>query len=195
MDANQKWQGLSDYAAETIRHKARRLVGTAGFKKHDIKDIEQELTLDLLARLPKFDPDKATHKTFVARIIERKISTLIRYRTQERRDFRRESFSLNDHIKDPGGEAVERACTIGQDEAEIRIDRRHRSREEDAQLRVDVSLVLSGLPTDLRELAGLLKTQTITEAAQSLGIPRSTLYGSRDRLRRIFENAGLQDYL
>ena len=195
MDASQKRQGLSDSAAKTIRHKARQLVDTAGFKRHDLKDIEQELRLDLLQRLPKFNPNKATHETFVARLIERKISKLIRYRTQEKRDFRRESFSLNDRIDDPESESIERISTVGQDEADIRIGKRRRSREEEAQLRVDVSLVLSGLPNDLRELAELLKTHTITQAAESLGIPRSTLYGARDRLRCIFENAGLKKYL
>ena len=195
MQVHKKQQGISDYAAQTIRHKARQIVGKAGFRKDDIKDIEQEMTLDLLSRMPKFNPNKAAQNTFVARVIERKISNLIRHRKREMRDFRSESFSLNDRIEDPESETVERACTIGQDEADIRIGRRRRAHEEEAHLRVDVSLVLSGLPSDLRELAELLKTQTITEAAQSLGIPRSTLYGSRDRLRCIFENAGLRGYL
>jgi len=195
MSANKKQTELSEYAAETIRHKARQLVGKAGFTWDDIEDIEQEMTTDLLSRLPKFDPDKAAHTTFVARVIERKISKLIRHRKQEMRDYRRESCSLNDLIEDADGDTIERAYTVDQDEADIRTGRRHRTREEEAQLRIDVSLVLSKLPDDLRPVAERLMTETFTEASESLGIPRATLYGARDRLRLIFENAGLRDYL
>ena len=88
-----------------------------------------------------------------------------------------------------------RRALIVEDEADIRAGRRRRSREEEAQLRLDVSLVLSGLPNDLRKVAERLMTETVTEAAKSLGIPRTTLYGAKERLRRIFENTGLRDYL
>ena len=37
--------------------------------------------------------------------------------------------------------------------------------------------------------------ETITEAAKSLGMPRSTLYGVIGRLKSVFEDAGLRDYL
>ena len=195
MQANQKQQEISDYAAQLIRRKARQLVGKAGFTRDDVEDLEQEMTLDLLERLPKFDPDKAAHTTFVARVIERKISKLFRARKRERRDYRRESGSLNDPITDGEGESTERACTIGQDEVNIRAGRRNRTREEEARLHFDVSLVLSGLPEDLRAVAEQLMAGTITEAAKSLGMPRSTLYGAIGRLRPFFENADLRDCL
>ncbi len=196
MQANQKQQQeISDYAAVLIRCKARQLVGRAGFTWDDVEDLEQEMTLDLLSRLPKFDPEKAAHTTFVARIVERKISNLFRDRRREKRDYRREFGSLNDHIQDGEGETIERAYTIDQDDVDIRMGHRHRSREEEAHLRLDVSLVMSGLPEDLREIAEVLMKTTITEAAKSLGMPRSTLYGAVGRLRPFFENAGLGDYL
>ena len=195
MRPNTSPEGISDYAARTIRHKARQLVGKAGFKKHDIKDLEQEMTLDLLSRLPKFDPDKAAQSTFVARVIERKISKLIRHRRQEMRDHRRETCSLNEVVENGDGETTERACTIDQDEADMHAGRRSRTREDEAHLRLDVSLVLSGLPEDLREVAEHLMSETVTEAAKSLGMPRTTLYGAIGRLRRIFEDAGLREYL
>ena len=195
MDANHKQQEISEYAATVIRCKARQLVGKAGFRKHDIEDIEQEMTLDLLSRLPKFDPDKAAHSTFVARVIERKISKLIRHRRQEMRDYRREACSLNELVMNGDGETTERACTVDQDEADIHAGRRSRTREDEAHLRLDVSLVLSGLPDDLRAVAEHLMTETVTEAAKSLGVPRTTLYGAIGRLRQIFEDEGLREYL
>jgi RNA polymerase sigma-70 factor (ECF subfamily) len=195
MDANQKRKGINDYAAELIRHKARQLVGKAGFSWTDIEDMEQEMTLDLLSRMSNFDPDKATYNTFAARIVEHKISKLFRHRKREIRDYRREACSLDDPIEDPEGKTIRRAHTIGQDEADIRLGRRTRAHEEEAQLRIDVSLVLARLPDDLREVAERLKVETISKAARSLGIPRNTLYGSVKRLRLLFEDYGLRDYL
>lgn len=195
MDTNQKRRGINEYAAELIRHKARQLVGKAGFTWSDVRDIEQEMILDLLSRFPKFDPDKAAHSTFAARIVEHKISKLFRYRRREMRDYRRESCSLDDPIEDAEGKPIRRACSFCQGKAAFRLGKRARSREEEAQLRIDVSLVLEKLPDDLREVAEQLKTETVSDAARNLGIPRTTLYGNIKRIRSLFEDAELQDYL
>jgi RNA polymerase sigma-70 factor (ECF subfamily) len=174
MQANRKQQQISDYAAVLIRCKARQLVGKAGFTWDDVEDLEQEMRLDLLERLAKFDPDKAKRTTFVARVVERKISKLFRDRAREKRDYRRECGSLNDSIQDGEGETVERAYTMDQDAADICMGRRDRTREDEAMLSFDVALVLSALPQNLRLIAEELMEKTITEAAKSLGRPRST---------------------
>ena len=44
----------NDYALEVVHHKARKLVGTAGFREDDVEDIKQDLIVDLLERLPKY---------------------------------------------------------------------------------------------------------------------------------------------
>jgi len=196
MEANQKPRELSNYAAETIRHKARQLIGKAGFTKHNVDDLMQELTVDLLERLPKFDPRKAAHTTFVARVIARKISKLIRHRTQGRRDYRREACSVNETIEDGNGGNVERAQTISQDEHDLRTRRHSRSEADRIDLSLDVSFVISQLPPDLKPLAEHLLTHSITEVARELGIARSTLYETGiARLRAIFEDKGLGAYL
>jgi len=193
MDTNKKQYGINDYAETLIHHKARQLVGTAGFTRDDIEDLEQEMRLDLLERLPKFDPNKATYNTFVSRLVERKISNLIRHRTQEMRDFRCEEGSIHDPIPSSrGGDTeVERIETVTQDEQDFRLDRHTRSAEERRDLKLVISLALEKLPADLRELAELLQAMSITEAACELDIPRNTLYGRVARLRRAFEAMGL----
>lgn len=195
MHTDEKQNELSDYAKKTIRHKARSLVGRKGFTMDDIDDIEQEMTLDLIERMPKFDPDKAAQSTFIARVIDHKISKILRHRTQEMRDFHRESCSLNDLIEDSDGGVVERIHTLDREGVDLCAGGHSRTCNEDAQLRFDVSLVISGLPKDLKALAEHLMTETFTEASKSLGVPRATLYGARDRLRRIFEDAGLKEYM
>lgn len=195
MGASQDQGTISEYAANLIRHKARQLVGKAGFTESDREDLEQEMQLDLVKRLPKFDPDKASEKTFVTRLIERKISRLIRHRTCEMRDHRRESSSLNGQVDDPECGTIERGNTVGEDRTEVRLLRRRRTQEEATRLRLDVEMVLSALPDDLRQVAERLMAETIAQAAVSLDRPRSTITDARNRLRAIFENAGLHECL
>lgn len=195
MGAHQNQGTISEYAANLIRRKARQLARTAGFTESDREDLEQEMRLDLLKRLLKFDPNKAAQNTFVTRVIERKVSRLMRHRTCGMRDHRRESCSLNDQVDDPDCGAVERASTVSEDHAEVRLLRQRRTQEEATRLRLDVEMVLSALPDDLRQVVERLMAETITEAADGLGIPRTTVNDARDRLRAMFEDAGLHEYL
>jgi RNA polymerase sigma-70 factor (ECF subfamily) len=196
MSANQKQQyELSDYAIRHIRHRARQLARTEGIAAQDIEDIRQDLIVDLLERLPKFDPAKATCNTFVARIIDRKVAKLIRDRNCEKRDPRREECSLNECIDDGEGGSVERVQTIADDEADRRLGRQARSDQETAELALDVEAVLKRLPDNLRRLCELLKTGSIADAARAMGVPRTTLHDHVKKLREVFEAAGMRDYL
>ena len=196
MDTNQKQYELTDYAFELIHHKARKLVGTAGFTEDDIEDIEQELVLDLLQRLPKFNPAKATYNTFVARLVERKISNLIRYRTKEVRDYRREACSLNDDIDVGEDEPAQRLVTISQDEHDLRIGKYRRPAGEREDMELDIAAVLADLPPELRRAGELLMAMPVAQVAREMGVPRSTFYETHlAPLRAAFEARGLQDYL
>ena len=67
MDTNQSTGKLTDYAMKNVHHKARKLIGQLGFTESDQPDIEHDLIVDLLARLPKFDPSKAAYVVRSAR--------------------------------------------------------------------------------------------------------------------------------
>ena len=171
-----KQNGLNDYAREVIRHKARQLIGKYGFTPDDYDDIRQEMALDLLTRLTKFDPARASVNTFVARVVDRRISTLIRHRQQEKRDYRREAWSLDEPVNNEDCAGATRGELLGQDECDLRAGKQTRPESERVDLSLDLSIAISELPPDLKHLAELLLTHTITQAAQELGVPRSTLY-------------------
>jgi len=132
METNAKRCELTDYALELVHHKAWQLVGKAGYTQDDVDDIKQDLIVDLLERLPQFDPAKATYNTFVARLVERKISNLLRDRQAEMRDHRREVCSLNEEIDTGEDEPVQRLTTISQDDQDIRTGKYARPAEERA---------------------------------------------------------------
>ena len=75
----------SAYARDLIRHKASKMIGKCGLTYDDCEDLEQELYLDLLLRLAKFDPDKASLNTFMARVVDHQVSKILRHRLQAMR--------------------------------------------------------------------------------------------------------------
>ena len=190
-----KQYDLNEYARNTIRHKARQLIGKYGLTPDDDEDLQQEMALDLLVRLPKFDPGRACLSTFIARIVERKISTIIRHRTRAKRDYRCRVYSLDERIEN-ADDCSTLHDVISQGDCDLRVGRYGRPEIERIDLRIDVSLVLAKLPPELRALARRLYTQSITEVARELRVSRSTLYETGiARLREAFEDKGLDEYL
>ena len=80
MDTNRSIHDFDDFALDMVNIKATQLVGKAGFTLDDIDDIKQEMILDLLERLAKYDPSKSNYKLFVTCVIDRKGQNMIRYR-------------------------------------------------------------------------------------------------------------------
>lgn len=188
--------GLTDYALKLVHYKARQIVGKAGYTQSDIEDIEQDLIMDLLERLPKFDPAKATYNTFVARMVERKISNLLRDRQAEMRDQRRNVCSLNEDIDTGEGKPVQRVTTISQDDHDIRTGKCGRSAKERAHLQVDLETVLADLSPELCQAAVLLQTTSVFQAAREMGVPRRTFREKHlVQLHKAFTAKGLNHYL
>ena len=69
------------------------------------------------------------------------------------------------------------------------VERRH--------ARIDIGRVLARLTPVQRQLCQLLGEEglTIKEAAERLRIPRGTLYEEIKRIRQVFADQGLGDYL
>ncbi len=69
MDVKNCYEGIDKYAVWLVRRRARYLVGKAGFTEDDREDLEQEMIIDLLRRLPQFNSSRAQRKTFIAKVI------------------------------------------------------------------------------------------------------------------------------
>jgi len=195
MGYKNRYQGIDDYALQLIKYKARQLVGRVGFTESDREDLEQEMVLDLLRRLPKFDPKRAGRNTFIARIVEHKVATIIEAQKAGMRDYRLCSCSLNDRLEDEEGRSIERMETIDQEDYLRRTGKLSRPMSELRNLSIDLRSAVQTLPPELRELCKRLQTESVTEISRDTGIPRGTIYESIKKLRAIFEDAGLKDYL
>ena len=187
--------GIDAYAVGLIKYKARRLKGQAGFTTSDRDDLEQELILDLLRRRPKYNPKRAQFNTFIARVVEHRVASLIEARKAGTRDYRRCPYSLNDRFEDEEGRSVERVDAFDQEDYLLRTGAQSKPADELSALAIDVAAVLERLPPELRDLCQRLATETVTEISRDAGVPRATIYESIKELREIFEDAGLRDYL
>lgn len=193
---NAKQRILEGYARDVIRHKAWQLIGKYGFTFDDYDDLQQDMMLDLLRRIGKYDPEKAGLSTFVARIVDRKISNLIRHQRQMKRDYRQRVSPLDEQVDDRDGRQRGLDEILSQDAYDDEVGRHDRPDAERRDLTLDLTLVLDELPEDLRQLARRLQTRTVAEVARELGVPRSSLYEKGiTRLRKIFEDRGLREYL
>lgn len=187
--------GLSAQTINLIKHKAWTLIGTIGFTISDREDLEQELALDILRRLPKFDPERAQLMTFIARIIDNKIASIIEARKSRFYDFRLHSYSLNEHTQDAEGCVVERGDEIDEDDYLQQTGWRYRTAYELMNLKADIARILPCLPPELRELCYRLQSHNVTDISAETGVPRYRIYAEIARLRDVFEQAGLRDYL
>lgn len=177
-----------------IRRKVKQLIGRAGFTQQDREDLEQDLFVRVLQSLPKFNPDQAHRNKFITTVVERYVANILRNKQAEKRDHRRIS-SLNVMIEITEEGPTELAQTIGDRELDARLGRHRRAEEELTQLAFDLADVMSTLPETWRTLLELRKSRTMQEVADEMGVPRTTLNDWMRRIRRRFENAGMQDYL
>lgn len=179
-------QECNDYAVRLIGFKAWMLTRRRAFARDDQEDIEHDLWLDLLERLPKYDPAKATLNTFIALVVERRVATLIRDRSTEKRSPDREECSLDDQVRDADGRVVPRHETTPEaasDPGRLR------------DLERDVARVLAGLSDELRAAALALAFGTQNSVGPELGISRRAMANAVDELREILRDAGLDQYL
>jgi len=185
---------IDGFIRDSVRRKARQLVGKAGFTRSDRKDIEQELYLKLLKAARSFDPAQAHWRSFATAVIERHVASLLRDKQAEKRDSRRVC-SLELVIGADKGRPIQPGETIGRREYDARRGCQPREEQDLCELTQDVAEVIAGLPAGLRELAESLKTESISEIARRTGVPRTTLNGRVRRLRERLAQAGLKNYL
>jgi RNA polymerase sigma-70 factor, ECF subfamily len=181
------------YVRNLIRRKARQVVGKAGLTPDDVPDIEQEFFRRFLERLRRCRRQPARPHAFVTLAVNQSVRNYLRDRSARKRNG--SAASLGVPVADGDGRSVDLAQTVAEHEQANRTGRHARPAEEASDLAQDVAAVLANLPARLRALAERLKAgDSITRAAEALGLPRTTANDQVRCLRQHFERAGLRDY-
>ncbi|MCG6158330.1 sigma-70 family RNA polymerase sigma factor [Rubinisphaera margarita] len=159
---------------QMVLSKARRFQRHARLRHFDRSDIEQTIWKVLLKALAKYSPERGELLGYCHKVVDSAIANFLRHHAV---DLRRcdEQVSLEELTP----EILE--LTLG---AEM----------EGADLCVDLAEALASLPPDQRTICLRLMTETKSEAARQLGIPRTTLQGRIEKLRHQLAAAGLKDH-
>lgn len=182
MKRENNYLALGKYAQDLIRSKARTLIGQAGFTSADCDDIEQELALDLLVRLEKFNPKKSRRNTFMARVVDHRAATLIEERLTIRRDWR----VCQDSLDDPEWQQSKEGIAYFEERPDLSALTR-----DGLTLKLDFLNAAESLPEELRELCHRLLRANVSHVARDMGMARATLYYRIQRLREALRDAGL----
>jgi RNA polymerase sigma-70 factor (ECF subfamily) len=191
MGSGNHWDNDGQYIEKSIGYRARALVRDWNLPPDDIEDIKQEMRLDLLRRLPSFNPEKAGRRTFISRLLRNKAASLVESFTAGKRDFRKEAWSLNREIVGAGGGSFSPIDFLSSDDYQRGAYDRFLPNETLLELRIDFRMILPHLTASQRQICLLFSDgHNPTTAAGALGISRSTLYDRMKALRNRFADFG-----
>ena len=188
--------GIGEYAERVIGVSAAQLVGQHGFTEADREDLAQELRLHLLKRKAKFDPSRAQWNTFVARVVEHKVVSIVRRQASKCRDSQQDGESLNEPGRSKTGKRGERGDLITEEEGRRRTAQDVRSTTDAVNLSLDAKQFLAGLPAPIRDVSELvMQGHSVQDIARDLHLSRATIQRRIAVLRQMGKDSDLRDYL
>lgn len=184
---------LNDYARTLIRVKARQLSRRKDFSDCEAEDIQQDLILHILAKLDRFDPNRASLNTFLATVVNSAVAMMVRSRSRIKRNGGAgvETMSLEQIVDLCDGTAKSIGATLSEADAKRRRGGRFLSGEEMVEMSMDVQSVLRNLPESLQQVCHLLMTETQSEVLRLSGLTHRQLAIAKRRIREQFEKSGL----
>lgn len=180
------------------KKKAVKLIGKFGITKEDAKDVEQELLLHIYLRKKggsSTSQIRSKGKSALARILDNRIRDIIEKVKTKKREGDLKSDSLHRELgQNEQGESITFEDILSEDEA---IGRRgKRSVMDEQEIRSALGSTLEKLSPFQRKVCRLLiKHQTIGQVAKVLRMKRPTLYLEFKRIRAVFDEEGLGDYV
>ncbi|MEO8040906.1 MAG: sigma-70 family RNA polymerase sigma factor [Betaproteobacteria bacterium] len=178
---------------------AKQLVGRFRSKwrslgRESFEDLCQECLVHWFGVRDQFDPGReVSPRAFMAQVVRNKLADILREHESDRRKVNYVAASLDAPIGDDADaptllEALAEEPYEGAPDVEDRFG---------TDARIDLEAVLARLTPFQQRLCRLLGEEglTVQEASRLLGLPRATLYDALKRIRKVFAEFGLQDYL
>ena len=158
----------------------------------DFDDLLQECLTHWLFSRDNYDPSReASKKTFMGRIVQNKLTDIVRERESDKRKAAYRTTSIDEPVQhDKDSRTL--LDKIEKDKvAEWTPDLSPR-----VLLKVDLSRASKQLTPRQKELCRLLQEgYNMKEASKILKTPRTTLYDEVERIKTLFCKENLQDYL
>lgn len=145
-------------------------------RRDEMEPFASEVLARLLAVWESYDATRGPREAFINTVVSNLIASLLRERYAQKRRGTTQPLDGVAHA------IVDRATSEGRQEHII-------------NLRIDLANVLPRLTPFQRQIVDLLQREALTPAAEQLGIPRRTLRDQCARIRDVFRDAGLEEYL
>jgi hypothetical protein len=142
--------------------KANAFVRRCGLGIDERADVESQLLLTFLSRWPKFDGERASVQTFASRVMDKELTSILRYRLAPSRREQEIPAAL------PTLPAAARGG-----------------------FRIDVERALEAMPAAIKETAFALFWCSTVEAAEELGCSRQIIHLRKRQIRAALETAGI----
>jgi DNA-directed RNA polymerase specialized sigma24 family protein len=165
-----------EFANMVIATEVNALIECGSIRRDEQGHFTSELLARLLAVWETYDPARAPREAFINIVISSQCVSLLRERNaQKRRGTTQSLDGLADVL-------VDRATSEGRQQHII-------------NLRIDLAGVMPLLTPLQRQLVDLLQRDALAPIAEQMGIPRRTLRDQCARIREVFRDAGLEEYL
>jgi len=156
-----------DQALPVVRNlagrKARAFVHRCRLAIDEREDVESQLVLTFIARWPKYDGERASVQTFASRLMDKELTSILRYRLARRRQ----------RCELPASDAGPPSALIH-------------------QFRVDLERAIAPLPEAARETAAALSWCSAVDAARVVGCSRQMINKRKHSIREALLTAGIK---
>ncbi|MCG3127357.1 MAG: hypothetical protein CHACPFDD_02216 [Phycisphaerae bacterium] len=182
---------LTDYAEKLIQIKARQLARRSDFRSSDDEDLAQEMRRHLLRRAHLFDAKRGSLNTFVARVVDSWIASLLRGRRRQKRAAARDAVSLEGARVVTGGVNTTLREALSAERVRGRSDESPDDEITRQELIAAVARVVSALPPLLRDICARLPDQSDAAIKRELRLSRRQFDSAMARIRQTFADARL----
>ena len=164
------------FANLVIRTATNKYRDRGVIRHSDREDIASELMTQLLEVWEQFDPKRGTREAFINQVVNTRLVSILRERHSGKRRAKTEPIKADD-------ERLADRTWFGKGWLR-QID-----------LRVDLAIAFSKLTPKQRAICDQLLREALSPAAKAMGVPRSTLRDAVVKIRDVFRDAGLEEYL
>jgi len=155
-----------DQALPAVRNlagrKANAFVRRCRIATDEREDVESQLVLTFITRWPKFDGERASVQTFASRLMDKELTSILRYRLAQGRQW----------------------CELPKPDAGPAPELIH-------QFRVDLARAMAPLPEIVRETAVALSRFSAVDAARVMGCSRQMIGRRKHQIREALLVAGI----
>lgn len=164
-------------------------------KREEFNDLLQEVFIHWYLNKDKYNSNRdASEKTFMAKVVENKLTDILREIKTDKRTSNYQTISLDQPLED------DESCSTLSDvinEGDILSRSNTLSPFLKILLKIDLSRAFLKLNSRQKKICNLIISEdlNISELSLYLNTPRTTIFDEIKRIRKIFEKEQLKDYL